>query len=270
MLLFFKGFLIGIAKIIPGVSGALLAINFGIYEKLIDSLVYFFNDWKKHLFFLIPLFLGFFISIIIGSKIIIYLFLNFKFFTFMFFLGLLIGGVYNFKKSIIISSYKQYFLIFLLIIIFTVFTFLSFNVSYALRHNYMDFIVFFLSGVVEVLSSIIPGLSGTSLLMLLGVYDEILLLFGNIFNFEYVIHNLYLYFSFGIGMFISLIIFLYSISFCISKYHNSFNIFIFALSISSISYLMSLTFSININVLQFFIGLLLNIFGLLISILFDK
>ena len=47
MILFIKGFIIGIGKIIPGVSGALLAINFKVYERAIEAIVNFFDDWKK-------------------------------------------------------------------------------------------------------------------------------------------------------------------------------------------------------------------------------
>ena len=52
MLLFLKGIIIGIGKIIPGVSGALLAINFNVYERLLNSLTNFFDDWKNNLKFI--------------------------------------------------------------------------------------------------------------------------------------------------------------------------------------------------------------------------
>lgn len=45
--LFLKGFIIGIGKIIPGLSGSLLAINFNVYERAIKAISNFFSDWKK-------------------------------------------------------------------------------------------------------------------------------------------------------------------------------------------------------------------------------
>ena len=53
MILFFKSFIIGIAKIIPGVSGAMLAVNFSIYDKLINAITNFFSDKKNNLKFLL-------------------------------------------------------------------------------------------------------------------------------------------------------------------------------------------------------------------------
>ena len=84
MLLFLKSFIVGIGKIIPGVSGALLAINFGIYEKLLDSITNFFDDWKNNIKFLLIFCFGIILSIIIGSKIILYLLIiNFHMITFV-------------------------------------------------------------------------------------------------------------------------------------------------------------------------------------------
>ena len=55
MKLFIKAFIIGIAKIIPGVSGAMLAVSFSIYDKLINSITNFFDDKKNNLKFLLIL-----------------------------------------------------------------------------------------------------------------------------------------------------------------------------------------------------------------------
>ena len=100
MMLIIKGFIIGLGKIMPGVSGAMLAINFSIYEKLLDALTNFFNDWKNNLKFLILLGIGGILAIVFGSKFLLYLFDNYKFMTMMFFIGLIMGGSYNFSKKI--------------------------------------------------------------------------------------------------------------------------------------------------------------------------
>ena len=71
--LFLKGFIIGIGKIIPGLSGSLLAINFNVYERAIKAISNFFSDWKENLRFLVILGTGIFLAIVMGSKIIIYL-----------------------------------------------------------------------------------------------------------------------------------------------------------------------------------------------------
>ena len=57
MLLFLKGFIIGIGKIIPGVSGALLAINFHVYERLINAITHFFDGKKENFKFLLIIYI---------------------------------------------------------------------------------------------------------------------------------------------------------------------------------------------------------------------
>ena len=93
ILLLLKGFIMGIANIIPGVSGGTLAIILGIYEKLINILSCLWKNIKENLKFLIPLFLGMGIAIILGSYVIDWGLTNFPIATTMFFIGLVIGGI---------------------------------------------------------------------------------------------------------------------------------------------------------------------------------
>ena len=66
----FKGFIIGIGKIIPGVSGAVLAILLGVYDKSIDYINNFNNKKKESIKYLLPLGIGIILAIVIFSKII--------------------------------------------------------------------------------------------------------------------------------------------------------------------------------------------------------
>jgi putative membrane protein len=70
-MLIIKGIIIGIGKIIPGLSGSMLAISMGIYQKLINSINNFFEDIKGNFYFLFNVFLGVSISIIFFSKTIL-------------------------------------------------------------------------------------------------------------------------------------------------------------------------------------------------------
>ena len=99
-MLFIKGLIIGIGKVMPGVSGALLAINFKVYDRLVESLVNFFSDWKKNLRFLLELGLGIIIAIILFSNGIRYLLNNYNFLMMMLFMGLIGGGSYNYIRSV--------------------------------------------------------------------------------------------------------------------------------------------------------------------------
>ena len=182
MLLFVKSFIVGIGKIIPGVSGAMLAINFGIYEKLLDSLTNFFSNWKDNLKLIITFCMGLFLAIILCSGIVLYLLNNYKFITMMFFLGLIIGGTYNFSKNIRYNI-KNILLISIIIISFLVLSIYD----YIFYNSFKNSMMFFLGGFIEIFASIVPGISGTSLLMMIGIYDDVLNMISSILDYGYVI-----------------------------------------------------------------------------------
>ena len=91
--LFFKGIMIGIGKIIPGVSGSVIAMSLGIYEKIINYLSSIFRNTREKIKYLLPVFVGISLPIILGSRIILYFLNNYYFVTMMFFIGLMSGGI---------------------------------------------------------------------------------------------------------------------------------------------------------------------------------
>ena len=91
--LFIKGFIMGIANIIPGVSGGTLAITLGIYEDLIGVLSNFLKNIKKNIKFLLPIGIGMIASILSLSKVINYCLEHFEIQTILFFIGLILGGL---------------------------------------------------------------------------------------------------------------------------------------------------------------------------------
>lgn len=269
IMVFIKGFIVGIGKIIPGVSGAMLAINFKIYERLLDSITNFFGNWKNNIKFLFLFCLGLIISIVLFSNVILYLLNNYKFIMMMFFVGLITGGTYNFSKEIEYNM-KSIFLIAFISLLMILFTFSNNNNSYIIKGDFSDNIIFFIGGIIEIFASIVPGISGTSLLMLIGIYNEVLIMISNALNLQYVINHFNIYLSYGIGMFISFIINSYLISYLLKKYRNITNCVILALSISSIIFLLKITFDVNFYLIEFIIGLMLLVLGILLSCILDK
>ena len=259
----------GLGKIIPGVSGALLAINFNIYEKLLSSLTNFFDDWKNNLKFIIIFGLGAISAIVLCSKIILFLLTNYKFITLMFFIGLIIGGTYNYSQNIKFNI-KNILIIILVIIFFLFISINSFKEIYSLKNNFIDNIIFLIGGIIEMFASIVPGISGTSLLIMLGIYNQILNMISMIFNLNYVTNHLNLYISYGVGMGLSFIINAYLISYLLKKYRNQSNVIICGLSLSSILFLLIMVFSIRIEAIEFILGIMLLLLGILISSILDK
>ena len=269
MLLFLKGFIIGIGKIIPGVSGAMLAINFNIYERALDAITNFSSNWKENLKFLLIFISGVLLAIVVCSGIVLYLIENYFFLTMMFFIGLILGGTYNFSHEIK-YNYKNIIIIILIVILLSIISFGNFSNNYQLQGNFIDNIVFFIGGIIEIFSSIVPGISGTAIFMLMGIYNNILTMMSSIFNIPYVIDNINIYISYGFGMFISFIINSYLISYLIKRYKNTTYSVILGLCISSIILLLFLTFKYSFSILEFILGIMLLVVGILSSCILDK
>jgi len=269
MLLFLKGFIVGIGKIIPGVSGAMLAIYLNVYEKILDAITNFWSNWQKNLKFIFIFSLGLFLAIIVGSKIILYLFNNYKFITIMFFIGLILGGTYNFSKKIT-YNHKNITIILILIIFFLLFSLIGLSNTYVIKNNFIDAIIFFIGGYIDIFASIVPGISGTSLLMAIGIYENILKMISSIFNITFVLNHLSLYISYGLGIAISFIINSNIINYFIKKYQNTTYSIILGLSLSSIIFLLIIVFKNSFTIIEFILGIILLTIGLLLSCILDK
>ncbi len=88
-----KGIALGAGAILPGISSGVLCVIFGIYEKLLDSILYFFKDIKKNFRFLLPIIIGIFIGVLIFSNFLQYFLITFPIQTNSIFIGLILGTI---------------------------------------------------------------------------------------------------------------------------------------------------------------------------------
>ena len=95
-----KGIAIGAGAILPGISSGVLCVIFGIYEKLLDSILNFFKDLKNNSKFLTPLIIGAGIGILLFSNILNYLLFKFPIQTKSVFIGLILGSIPSLIKEI--------------------------------------------------------------------------------------------------------------------------------------------------------------------------
>ena len=227
-------------KIIPGLSGSLMAYNLNIYDECINKLNNLFN--YNNIKYLLNVGIGILISIVLFSKIISYLYLNYCF-IFMMISILLIS-----------STTKIYFknkLLFIITLIISLILLLSkFNISFG-SDSILNTL---LLGIIEAISTIVPSLSGSAIFMMLNSYDYVLSLYSSI-----NINTIYFFVGILIGLFISIKV----IKIIISKYKNIFMTIISALSISTIIYL----FIKNINTFnELIIGSIFLILGIKITL----
>ena len=202
MLLFCKGLLIGLAKVIPGVSGSLVAIRLNVYEKIIDSVNNIFNDFRSNIIFLFKIGLGILISIVFGSNIIMYFYNKYHLITMILFLILIITGI-----PMILKRVNNYYVV---ILSFLLYLMLLLIPKIEVSHNY------YYIGFIEAFTTIIPGISGTALFISLGLYEDYLSLFSNLYLFEF---NKILPFS--IGLLIGGILIIRFINYCFKKYKEN-------------------------------------------------
>ena len=256
-MLFIKGLIIGIGKVMPGVSGALLAINFKVYDRLVESLVNFFSDWKKNLRFLLELGSGIIIAIILFSNGIRYLLNNYNFLMVMLFMGLIGGGSYNYIRSVNYEKKEYKYILFIIGVLIGI-SFIGKGDNYVISNSFKDNIVFFLGGVIEVFTSIIPGISGTAIMMIMGIYD-----------FSYVISNINIYISYGLGIIISFILGTLLINYLLKKKKRLMEIMISSFSIYSILMMGVMTFSKRASVIEIILGIMLMVVGTVIGFIMD-
>ncbi len=195
--LFVKGFFIGVGKVLPGVSGSMLAITFGIYDKIIEIMSYPLKNIKKNILFLFPICLGFLLAIIITSIFLKYLILKYYNIVIFCFIGLISRGIYNLKKEIDFNKKNIIITIISFLIVFSLkFINNSFNII-----NYSFISIFFL-GIIEAFTSIVPGISGTAIFMILDCYEFVLTLFSHYFIISYLKYTIPFLFGIIFGLII--------------------------------------------------------------------
>ena len=260
MINFVKGFIIGIGKIIPGVSGAMLATIMGVYDKSIFYICNFKSNIKEGIRYLFPIGVGIVLSIILFSKIISMCLNKYYSITMLFFVGLIIGGfpfVINKvkKKDYVISVVS--FSLFFLISVFNI------NNSYVLRNNFIDTVIYFFSGGIEAIGTIVPGVSGTALLMIVGTYDSIVYSIGNLTNFKII-------FPFIIGIILFILLFVKLVDYLFRKYNDKMYAFILGVLVSSTVLLVIQVFKDKVIFLDVLIGIIFMFIGIFISSLFKE
>ena len=181
-ILFLKGMAMGISDLIPGISGGTIALLLGIYKDFISSLksinyksfIYLVRlDFKKlnnqlNLCFLLPVFFGILSSIFIFSSLISFLLLDYKVLLFSFFFGLIFFSSIRLISSLKPTSTLDFFTVFVGLVIGLSFFFVS-----SLSTSNSIFSIF-LAGFIAISAMLLPGISGSYILLILGKYEFML------------------------------------------------------------------------------------------------
>ena len=260
----FFGFLVGLGKIIPGVSGAMIAISLGIYKKLIDCII----EPLKNIKYIITIGTGFLIAVSFGSRLIMYFMNKYFFFTMMFFIGLIGGGVpqvlhKSFGKKVDMKCMLVSILTFLIIILLAILK----GESTVETINY-PFLI--LIGFIEAFTMIIPGISGTAVLMIIGYYNIVMNFLNNLLNFSKIVDTIKFSIPFGIGLLIGVYIVSKFVKYLMEKHEKIFYSGMLGFVVASILVLFKEAFINGITFQVYLISSVILVIGFTISYKFDK
>lgn len=279
IILIIKGFIMGIANIIPGVSGGTLALTMGIYENFIGAISHFFTNIKENIKFLLPIAIGIGLSILTMSNVITSCFDNFPIPTTLFFMGLVIGGipmlVNKVRKSKEVkhkSSYLIMFLTFMLVMVLAfseeIFGGTLGNASFD-NLSILGYLWLSIVGMIAAATMVIPGVSGSLVLMLLGYYLPIINVVKELTHFENILPNIFVCLFFGFGIVVGIILIAKLIEWLLAKYEKKTYFGVIGFIIASVIAIPVSVYhevgNIVFSVPQVLIGLVLIVVGYIVG-----
>ena len=280
--LFFKGIFMGIADAIPGVSGGTIALLLGIYEELIhtisslnfEQILYlrkngFKSFWSKiNGGFLFSLLLGIGVSLISFVKISAILLDKYPLFVWSFFLGLIIATVYVIYKLIEKLNFRN--ILFVLISIMATLLLSSFS---TVEINNIGLLYILFCGIIASSAMILPGISGSLILVILGVYTFLINALNNL--------DILIIIAFILGAIIGLLGFSRVLKYLFNNYRNITYSIMLGLVIGSIPKILKITLFLiaepwnkdltaKINNIDIIISIILMLCGFSLILILDK
>lgn len=174
----YRGMAMGVIDVVPGISSSTIAILLGIYDRLIAALSGLFSkEWKKHLRFLIPLGIGIAFAIFTFSHVMNWLLVNYNRPTFYFFIGLIIGVLpFLFYESEAKTKFRfhHYALLLIGLLLVNLIPISATGGTIIEERTITIYIMLFIAGIVASAAMILPGISGSFVLVVIGMYHTVI------------------------------------------------------------------------------------------------
>ena len=210
----FKGVILGVSNIIPGVSAGTMAVILGIYNKIIDSVSGVLRNFKENFRFLFFIGIGILGGIIFFRNILEEFLKKYPWQMNYLFMGLIAGSIgILFKTAISYNPKKSYYICFVItLLILVIMRFISppIDSKIIVSLNFKNIIFLMLSGFVASSAMILPGVSGSFVLVLFGMYNSIISAISNF--------NIIVLIPFGIGVILGLIIMIKIIGYLLKNF----------------------------------------------------
>lgn len=209
-----RGMIIGLANIIPGVSGGTMMVAMGIYDQLIHSITHLLKEFKKSIRFLLPIFIGVAVAIVLLAKLFDFLLVHAPIATNLAFCGLILGSVPPIVQNVKHKGFNftygiAFFAFFAIVVLGALFSNAS-GPDAKLTVSFGGLAMLFLVGVIAAATMVIPGVSGSMMLMLMGYYQPVISLVSTAvdslihFDFPALLNCIILGIPFGLGVIVGI------------------------------------------------------------------
>lgn len=223
-----RGLIIGVSMLIPGVSGGTTALMCGIYYKLIAAVDCFFHNPKENLKFLLTVVIGGAVGVLAFSKIILITYNAYKIPMLYLFIGAVIGSIPLLIKSSGIKKLNLKTILYPLlgIIVVLMIELIPKDLFIIDTDGFLKYFILFLVGIVLATALILPGISFTYMLLVLGLYEQTLIAIES-FNVHFLI-------AMGIGIILGIFLTAKIIRIILRKYPKQTYLVIVGFVIASI------------------------------------
>lgn len=171
---FLKGMAVGVATLVPGVSGGTMAVIFGVYDDLIHAVSSFFENPQKHIIILLEIGLGGVLGMALFSRLLENALAKYPAVMQFLFIGIIIGGLpvlYRKSRSELKRDGKDFiFLTLGFVIVFLMSSEPDTTTAMATSQDFMSMIFLFLGGIIIAIAMVLPGISASFMLYTLGLY----------------------------------------------------------------------------------------------------
>lgn len=256
----FCGFFIGISIIAPGVSGSIMAVMMGIYDRLIDIISNPFKSFKKNVIYLFPMGIGAVLSIVLFIQIFNWMFEYLTIPAYLLFMGLIGGSLKDvFNEANKGKMKKRYIIAIVIAILFAAAVGMLTHVDVVQNTYSTNPLYFLLCGFIAGIVGMIPGMSVSMILMLLGVYQPML---DAVSKFE-IITML----PVAVGFFAGMILLARFIKYLFKRFHSVAYFVVFGFMIGT---LISIFPGLPQDALSWVLSIVMIAAGVGISVLFQK
>ena len=270
LVLLLKGAILGSSTLVPGLSAGTFAVVLGIYEKLIGVVSNLTKDLKNNILYVLPIGLGAVIAMLLGSNVVSYLLEHYHLATMLLFLGVIIGGIPLLFRRV--KGHEKepaniivFLIAFALIIIMYVANANTNNIDLS-NINIMGYVKMVIVAAVSAAAMIIPGVSGSFMLMLFGYFEPIINTVKDLKNMSLLTHNLSILIPFGIGVIVGILLISKVINYLLKHHEAKTFSAVLGFVIASIVTIVWGLVGTNINIIELLIGDVLAMLGCMLSL----